>query len=74
MDGLINSYTYFQAMQANRGGEYLAARGLNYIFANQYIITSSMPYRQQFTPDELTPVTGAPAYGQKELMHFKFSR
>ncbi len=74
MDGLINSYAYFQAMQANRGGAYLAERGLNYIFANPYIITSSMPYRQQFTPDELTPVEGAPVYGQKELMHFKFSR
>lgn len=74
MDGLINSYSYFQALQENRGGAYLAERGLDYIFANPYIVTSSMPYRQQFTAEELIPVEGAPAYGQKELLHFKFSR
>jgi hypothetical protein len=70
MDGLINSYAYFQALQENRGGKYLAEKGLGYIFANQYIITSSMPYRQQFSPQELSLVEGAPAYGQKVLMRY----
>jgi len=70
MDGLINSYAYFQALKENRGGKYLAERGLNYIFANDYILTSSMPYRQQFSVEELTPVEGAPTYGQKILMRY----
>jgi len=74
MDGLINSYPYFQALQANHGGDYLAEKGLTYVFANQYILTNSMPYRQQFTPEEFSPVAGAPVYGQKELMHFKILR
>jgi hypothetical protein len=70
MDGLINSYPYFQALQENRGGKYLANKGLDYIFANEYIITNSMPYRQQFSPAELFPVDGAPSYGQKVLMRY----
>jgi hypothetical protein len=71
MDGLINSHAYFQALKDNRAGEYLADIGLDYIFANSYIITNSMPYRQQFSPTELFPVEGAPAYGQKVLMRFE---
>jgi hypothetical protein len=70
MDGLINSYAYFQALKKNEGGKYLENIGLNYIFANRYIITSSMPYRYQFSPEELIPVDGAPVYGQKELMRY----
>jgi len=70
MDGLINSYPYFQALKNNLGGKFLASQGLKYIFANKYIITSSMPYRTQFSLDELIPVMGAPLYGQKELMQY----
>jgi hypothetical protein len=70
MDGLINSYTYFQALKENQGGKYLAKIGLTYIFANRYIITNSMPYRYQFSPEELISVDGAPVYGQKELMRY----
>jgi len=70
MDGLINSYAYFQALKENQGGKYLAKIGLDYVFANRYIITSSMPYRYQFTPEELISVDGAPVYGQKELMRY----
>lgn len=70
MDGLINSYAYFQALKENQAGKYLAKIGLEYIFANRYIITSSMPYRYQFTPEELISVDGAPVYGQKELMRY----
>jgi hypothetical protein len=70
MDGLINSYAYFQALKENRGGKYLANIGLDYIFANEYIITNSMPYSQQFSPSELFLVSDAPAYGQKVLMRF----
>jgi hypothetical protein len=70
MDGLINSNDYFQALKDNKGGEYLAHKGLKYIFANRYIITSSMPYRYQFKTEELIAVEGAPVYGQKELMRY----
>ncbi len=70
MDGLINSFAYFQALKQNQGGIFLAKKGLNYVFANRYIITSSMPYRYQFTSDELITVDEAPAYGQKELMQY----
>jgi hypothetical protein len=70
MDGLINSYPYFQALKENQGGKYLANIGLGYIFANEYIITNSMPYRQQFSATELFPVDGAPSYGQKVLMRY----
>ena len=71
MDGLINSYGYFTALRANQGGKYLAARGMDYIFSNRDIILGSMPYRDQFSADELSTVTGAPVYGAKELMRYK---
>jgi hypothetical protein len=70
MDGLINSYAYFQALKENQGGKYLAKRGMNYVFANRDIVTGSMPYRNQFTPEELIVVEGAPVYGQKVLMRY----
>jgi hypothetical protein len=70
MDGLINSYPYFQALKNNQGGKFLANIGMDYIFANRYIITSSMPYRYQFSSEELLQVDGAPLYGQKELMRY----
>lgn len=70
MDGLINSYPYFKSLQENKAGQYLSKIGLGYIFANRYIITSSMPYRYQFSDDELIAVDGAPNYGQKELMQY----
>lgn len=70
MDGLINSYAYFQALKEGRASQYLAEMGLDYVFANHYIITASMPYVEQFTPEQFVPVEGAPAYGRKELMKF----
>jgi hypothetical protein len=70
MDGLINSSAYFEAVKAGRGDEYLAAMGLDYVFANYYIITASMPYVEQFKPKEFIRVEGAPEYGRKELLKF----
>ncbi len=70
MDGLINSYAYFQALKAGQASQYLAELGLDYVFANRYIITASMPYVEQFSPEQFIPVTGAPQYGRKELMKF----
>jgi len=68
MDGLINSYGYFLALKENQGGKYIENIGLDYIFANRYIITNSMPYRYQFDPENLITVENSPVYGQKELM------
>ena len=38
MDGLINSYAYFQAMQAGTGADYLYDTGLRYVFANPTLL------------------------------------
>lgn len=70
MDGLINSYAYFEALKAGQASQYLAGMGLDYVFANHYIITASMPYVEQFEPEQFIPVDGAPQYGRKELMKF----
>lgn len=70
MDGLINSYPYFQALKTGQASRYLEEIGLDYVFANPYIITHSAPYDQQFKPEQFVPVSGAPKYGQKELLKF----
>lgn len=70
MDGLINSYAYFQALKAGQASRYLEEMGLDYVFANLYIITHGPPYDQQFQEEQFIPVPGAPKYGQKELLKF----
>ncbi|MCX7754547.1 MAG: hypothetical protein N2117_04795 [Anaerolineales bacterium] len=71
MDGLINSYPYFQSLKTGQAARYLADIGLDYVFANAYIITHSAPYDQQFRLEQFIPVPGAPKYGQKELLKFQ---
>lgn len=48
MDGLINSYPYFQAMRAGTSADFLYDTGLRYIFANPTILDSN-PYRGQYS-------------------------
>jgi hypothetical protein len=48
LDGLINSYEYFQHMRAGTADEYLAAIGLDFVFGNDYIMTVSDPYGEIF--------------------------
>jgi hypothetical protein len=48
MDGLINSYAYFQAMQAGTGSDYLYNTGLRYVFANPTLLAAN-PYRGQYS-------------------------
>jgi len=48
MDGLINSYPYFQANKAHQGSDYLYSMGLDYIFANPDFL-EIQPYRGQYT-------------------------
>lgn len=70
LDGLINSYAYFQALKAGQASHYLERIGLDYVFANPYILTKSSPYSEQFKPEQFVPVPGAPKYGQKQLLRF----
>ncbi|MEW6178431.1 MAG: hypothetical protein AB1522_00750 [Chloroflexota bacterium] len=44
LDGLINSYSYFQHLKANRGGEFLERLGLDYVFGNPGMVEHSAPY------------------------------
>ncbi len=48
MDGLINSYTYFQKLKNGTASDYLYQTGMRYIFANPTIIQNA-PYRGQYT-------------------------
>lgn len=67
MDGLISSYAYFQALQAQTGGEYLQNIGLDYVLANP-VILDQQPYKGQFN-EYLEPLKVY--YGGKQLMHFR---
>jgi hypothetical protein len=67
MDGLINSYAYFQALQTRTGGEYLQNMDLDYVLANP-VILDQQPYKGQFN-DYLEPLKVY--YGGKQLMHYR---
>jgi len=67
MDGLINSYAYFQAVKAGTAGKYLQLIGMKYVFGNYYILTESMPYRSNLE-GQLQEIPGVPVYGNKELL------
>ena len=70
MDGLINSYAYFQALQNRTGGAYLQQIGLDYVLANP-VILDQQPYKGQFNAYlEPLPVF----YGGKQLMHYRATR
>lgn len=47
MDGLSNSYQYFQALQAGTGADYLYNSGMRYVFANPELLAAN-PYRGQY--------------------------
>jgi hypothetical protein len=67
MDGLINSYDYFRALQTRTGGEYLQNIGLDYVLANP-VILDQQPYKGQFNA-YLEPLKVY--YGGKQLMHYR---
>jgi hypothetical protein len=66
MDGLINSYEYFQLLQDKKAGAYLGSQGMDYVLAN-LLILDQLPYRGQFTP--YLEFTGK-SYGGKYLMRY----
>jgi hypothetical protein len=49
MDGLINSYEYFHALQNGEAPMYLRERGMTVIFANPRLMALP-PYYGQFAP------------------------
>lgn len=49
MDGLINSFDYFQALQTGQAAAYLREHGITIVFANAQLLTMP-PYNRQFTP------------------------
>jgi hypothetical protein len=65
MDGLINSYTYFQALRAGHADEYLASIGLDYIFSNPDILQNP-PYNGQFAEWS----NQVAEFGKKDLLQF----
>jgi hypothetical protein len=66
MDGLINSYPYFQALQARQAGAYLESIGLDYVLANPGIL-DQQPYKGQY--DEYMDALDI-FYGGKQLMRY----
>jgi hypothetical protein len=66
MDGLINSYAYFQALQARQAGAYLEQIGVDYVLANPTIL-DQQPYKGQFN-EYMEPMDIS--YGGKKLMRY----
>ncbi len=69
MDGLINSYEYFQHLKAGQAGAYLANMGMDYVLANPNILNDS-PYKGQYNP-YLEPTDLR--FGGKVLMRYRAS-
>ncbi len=70
MDGLINSYQYFQLLKEKEAGKYLADMGMDYVLANIGIL-NSLPYRGQY--QQYLQPTGL-RYGGKELSRYYASQ
>ncbi len=66
MDGLVNSYTYFELLKNKEAGKYLADQGMNYVMANLDIL-DSLPYRGQY--DGYMEWMDR-RYGGKNLVHY----
>ncbi|HSM71800.1 MAG TPA: hypothetical protein VK851_09665, partial [Anaerolineales bacterium] len=67
MDGLINSYDYFNFLKSKTAGNYLGEIGMDYVLANPAIL-AQLPYRNQFEP--YIEGTGF-QYGGKDLMRYQ---
>ncbi|MCJ7625891.1 MAG: hypothetical protein MUO76_20555 [Anaerolineaceae bacterium] len=48
LDGLINSYQYFQLLKSGDANSYLDEIGLDYVYANYIVLEKSEPYTQIF--------------------------
>jgi hypothetical protein len=68
MDGLINSYEYFELLKEKEAGRYLVEIEMDYVLANLQIL-NSLPYRGQY--HEYIERTGL-RYGGKELARYGY--
>jgi len=68
LDGLINSYSYFQALKNYKAGEFLDNMGLDYVFAKPFIIMKSDPYQFEF-PDRLKLISYFDTYALYQFQH-----
>jgi hypothetical protein len=66
MDGLINSYEYYQLLKNRKAGKYFMDTGMDYILANIEIL-GDLPYKRQFEP--YYQWTNQ-RYGGKELIRY----
>jgi hypothetical protein len=64
MDGLINSYDYFQALKTGKAPEYLRKHDMQIIFASSSLLEFP-PYYGQFDPY----LEAYSVYGGKSLMY-----
>jgi hypothetical protein len=64
MDGLINSYEYFQALKNGEAATYLKQNGMDIVFANPGLLTLP-PYFGQFNPY----LESYGAYGGKDFLY-----
>lgn len=66
MDGLINSFEYFQAHKSGRGGDFLSEMGLDYVFVNP-VLLEDIPYRGEFEGRLGEPIA---EYNKKAVIEF----
>ncbi|MEJ5225364.1 MAG: hypothetical protein WHV44_12980 [Anaerolineales bacterium] len=50
LDGLINTTEYFTLLRQYRAAEYTQSVGVDYIYANPYLIMETDPYNRNFAP------------------------
>jgi hypothetical protein len=64
LDGLINSYTYYQMLKAGTAGQYYDRIGLRYVYGAKYILVNSEPYKYVFDGrlEDLGEVVGSELY------------
>lgn len=48
LDGLVNSYEYFQHLRSGTVAEFLADENVDYVFGSPYILQESNPYAPMF--------------------------
>ncbi len=48
LDGLMNSSAYFKSMQNGTAADFLDKMGMDYVYANAYMVTKSDPYGRMF--------------------------
>lgn len=69
MDGLINSYDYYKAQREGRAGDFLAAMGMDYVFANETVLRDTEPYTFSLR-GYIQDIPGMQSYGEKRLLRF----